>query len=54
MTDRLTKIGRCYGMEMAVEKIMVMIISRKTTSYFRSETAGKSGKFQLTGYHDNR
>jgi hypothetical protein len=29
MTDRLTEIGRCYGMEMNVEKTKVMRISRQ-------------------------
>jgi hypothetical protein len=30
MIDRLTEIGRCYGMEMNVEKTKVMSISRQT------------------------
>jgi hypothetical protein len=30
MIDRLTETGRCYGMEMNVEKIKVMRISRPT------------------------
>jgi hypothetical protein len=29
MTDKLTEIGRCYGMEMNVEKTKVMRISRQ-------------------------
>jgi hypothetical protein len=29
MFDRLTEIGRCYGMEMNVEKTKVMRISRQ-------------------------
>jgi len=29
MIDKLTEIGRCYGMEMNVEKTKVMIISRQ-------------------------
>jgi hypothetical protein len=29
MTDRPTEIGRCYGMEMNVEKIKEMRISRQ-------------------------
>jgi hypothetical protein len=28
MTDKLTEIGRCYGMEMNMEKTKVMRISR--------------------------
>ncbi|PNF39172.1 hypothetical protein B7P43_G01317 [Cryptotermes secundus] len=31
MIDRLIKIGRCYGMEMNVEKTKVMKISRQPT-----------------------
>jgi hypothetical protein len=30
MTDKLIEIGRCYGMEMNVEKTQVMRISRQT------------------------
>ena len=29
MIDKLTEIGRCYGMEMNVEKTKVMEISRQ-------------------------
>ena len=29
MTDKLTEIGRCYGMEMNVAKTKVMKISRQ-------------------------
>ena len=29
MTDKLTEIGRCYGMEMNAEKTKVMRISRQ-------------------------
>ena len=29
MFDKLTEIGRCYGMEMNVEKTKVMTISRQ-------------------------
>ena len=29
MTDKLTEIGRCYGMEINVEKTKVMRISRQ-------------------------
>jgi hypothetical protein len=31
MTDKLIEIGRCYGMEMNVEKTKVMRISRQPT-----------------------
>jgi hypothetical protein len=30
MTDKLIKIGRCYGMEKNVEKTKLMRISRKS------------------------
>jgi hypothetical protein len=29
MTDRLTEIGRCYGMEMDVKKVKMMRILRQ-------------------------
>jgi hypothetical protein len=29
MTDKLNEIGRCYGMEMNVEKTKIMLISRQ-------------------------
>ena len=47
MTDKLTEIGRCYGMEMNVEKTKVMRISRAVSSdnYDRSKTTGKCGMF---------
>jgi len=32
MIDKLTEIGRCYGMEMKVEKTKVMRISRRPFS----------------------
>jgi hypothetical protein len=32
MTERLIKIGRCYGMEMNVEKTKVMRISRQEST----------------------
>jgi len=31
MIDKLTEIGRCYGMEMNVENTKVMRISRQTS-----------------------
>ena len=31
MTDKLTETGKCYGMEMNVEKTKVMRISRQTS-----------------------
>jgi hypothetical protein len=50
MVDRLVEIGRCYRMEMNVEKTKGMRISRQTSpvqDYDRSKTAGKCGIFQL-------
>jgi hypothetical protein len=50
MIDRLIKTGRCYGMEMNVEKTKVMRISRQpspNTNYDRSKTTGECGIFQL-------
>jgi len=32
MIDKLTEIGRCYGMEMNVEKTKVMRISRQPST----------------------
>ena len=32
MTDKLTEIGKCYGMEMNVEKTKVMRISRQPSA----------------------
>ena len=29
ITDRLTEVGKCYGMEMIVEKFKIMRISRQ-------------------------
>jgi hypothetical protein len=52
MVDRLVEIGRCYRMEMNVEKTKVMRISRQTSAvqdYDRSKTTGKCGIFQLFG-----
>ena len=31
MTDKLTEVGRCYGMEINVEKTKGMRISRQTS-----------------------
>lgn len=56
MTERLTEIRICYGMEMSAEKnesnenIMANI---PNTDHDRSKTAGECGIFQLFGYHDN-
>ena len=48
MTDKLTEIGRCYGMEMNVEKTKVMRISRQplpSNNYDRPKTIGECGMF---------
>jgi len=50
MIDRLTETGRCYGMEINVDKTRVMRISKATISnihYDRSKTMGECGIFQL-------
>jgi len=50
VVDRLVEIGRCYRMEMNVEKTKVMRILRQTSplqDYDRSKTTGKCGMFQL-------
>jgi hypothetical protein len=51
MIDRLTEIGRWYGMEMNVEETKAMRISRQPSpiDYTRSKTAGECGIFQLFG-----
>jgi hypothetical protein len=52
MTDRLTETGRCYGMEINVDKTKVMSISKATISnihYDSSKTMGECGTFQLFG-----
>jgi hypothetical protein len=57
MTDRLIGIGRCYGMEMNVEKTEVMGISRQPSPIqimIDQKTAGKCGIFQLFAYQDNK
>ena len=59
MTDKLVEIGRCYELEMKVEKSKVMRISRqpsqvqiikdkKQLDYKRSKTAGECGILQLS------
>ena len=48
MIDKLTEIGRCYGMEMNVEKTKVMRISRQTspvTIMIDQKTTGECGMF---------
>ena len=54
MVDRLNETGRCYEMEMNVDKTKVMRISREPSplQYYRSETTNDCGIFQLFGYHD--
>jgi hypothetical protein len=52
MIDRLTETGRCYGMEINVDKTRVMRISKATIPnihYDRSKTMGECGIFQLFG-----
>jgi hypothetical protein len=44
MNDKLIEIGRCYGMEMNVEKTKVMKISRQQ-NYDRPKTTGECGIF---------
>jgi hypothetical protein len=46
MIDKLIEIGRCYGMEINMDKIEVMRISRQTSpgnNYDRSKTTGECG-----------
>jgi len=48
MIDKLIEIGRCYGMEMNVEKTKAMRISRQTIpskNYDRPKTTGECGIF---------
>jgi hypothetical protein len=48
MIDKLNEIGRCYGMEMNVEKTKVMRISKTTIAsknYDRPKTTRKCGIF---------
>jgi len=48
MIDKLIEIGRCYGMEINVEKTKVMRISRQPSpfnKYDRSKTTGECGTF---------
>ena len=55
MTDIQNEFGRCYEMEINVEKTKV---NKKLkgiipiTDYSKSETTGQSGTFQLFGWHD--
>jgi hypothetical protein len=51
MIDRLIEVGRCYGMEMNVEKTKVMRICRQPfhIDYDRSKTTVECGIFQLSG-----
>ena len=48
MIDKLIETGRCYGMEMTVEKTNVMRISKTTipsNNYDRPKTTGECGMF---------
>jgi hypothetical protein len=47
MIDRIIEIGRCYGMEMNVEKTKVMRISRQPTRHNkdRPKTTGECEMF---------
>jgi hypothetical protein len=57
MIERLTETGRCYGMEINVDKTKVMSIKKATitnTHYDRSKTVGECGIFQLYGWPDNK
>ena len=50
MIDRLTETGRCYGMEINMDKTKVMSMSKATNPnihYDRSKTMGECGIFQL-------
>jgi hypothetical protein len=47
--DRLTEIGRCYGMEMNVEKTKVNGISRQPSSVQLQKTTRECGIFQPYG-----
>jgi hypothetical protein len=52
MTDRLIEIGRCYGMEMNVDKPNVMRISRQPSPVqitIEQKTTGECGVFELFG-----
>jgi hypothetical protein len=57
MIDRLTEIGRRYGMEKNVEKIKVMRISRQPSPIkitINKKEVGECGIFQLFGEHENK
>ena len=48
MIDKLSEIGRCYGMELNVGKTNLMRISRQPSpfnKYDRSKTNGECGTF---------
>jgi hypothetical protein len=54
--ETLIRIGRCYEMEINVEKTKVLKISRQPFSIWImiSKTTGECGIFQLFGYHNNK
>ena len=55
LIDRLIEIGRYHGMEMSVEKMNVMRISRQSSPMqVMIETTGDFGIFQHFGQHDNK
>jgi hypothetical protein len=57
MVDRLIEIGRCYGMDMNVEKNKGNENLKATIpneNYDRSKTIGECGIFQLFRQHDNK
>jgi hypothetical protein len=45
MIDKLIEIGRCYGMEMNVEKTKVMRISKQQSPVTKTKTTGECGMF---------
>jgi hypothetical protein len=47
MIDRLIEIGRCYGMEMNVEKTKVMRISRQPTPVTIKINPKKTGECEM-------
>ena len=57
MIDRLNETGRCYRMEINMDKTKVMSIPKATIPnihYDRSKTMGECGIFQLFGKPDNK
>jgi hypothetical protein len=55
LIGRLIEIGRCHGMEMSVEKMNVMRISRQSSPVqIMLEKTGDCGIFQQFGWHDNK